>query len=272
VCRQSHIEYINDSLTGAGRREAAAVARYFASEFCEVQPTHIYTSPRGRARATARYTEKALGITAEVEPWTTELTNWPRLSGGAGGDAMKGAKPGEGGLALWDTAGESPEVRTVAHTLNASNQFEEIVALQKVKEKYEDLKENSNRFLARHGYVWEPTSDGGPGIYRIVKRNRDCILVFGHAGFGLTWLAVLLGIPLMHMYTSFFLAPSSMTTILLDERSPDFACPRLLCLGALPHMEREQLELQNSKYESRNKYKAVPGALRRVSGIKSNFF
>jgi broad specificity phosphatase PhoE len=265
-------EYITDSLTGAGRREAAAIARYFASDCCEVRPTHIYTSPRGRAKATARYTEKALGMAAEVEPWTTELSNWPRLSGGAGDAAMKGAKPGEGGLAIWDTAGESPEVRTVAHTLSASNQFDEIAALQKVKAKYEDLKDCSNRFLARHGYVWEPSDDGGPGIYRIVRQNRDCILVFAHAGFGLTWLSILLGIPLMHMYTSFFLAPSSMTTILLDERSADFASPRILCLGALPHMEKERLDLQPSKYEAKNKYKEVPGAVRRVSGIKSNFF
>lgn len=265
-------EYVTDSLTRAGRKEAAALARYFASDGCEARPTRVYTSPRGRARATARYTEKALDLKAEIEPWTTELTHWPRMSGGGGDDSMSNAKPGEGGLAIWDTAGEEPQIRNVATIINVSNQFELTPSLRVAQGSYGELKACSDMFVARHGYVWETAIDGSPGRYRIVQSNDEVIAVFCHGGFGLTWLAILLGMPLTLVHTSFYLAPSSITTILFDERSADFACPRLLNVGTLPHLEKEGIRLHTSKYERPNKYKRIPGARRRVSGIKSNFF
>lgn len=266
------IEYVTDSLTRAGRREAAALARYFASDDCEARPTRIYSSPRGRARATARYSEKALEIRAEIEPWTTELTHWPRMSGGGGEDSMRNAKPGEGGLAIWDTAGEESQIRDVADIVNVGNQFEVTPSLKVVQTSYGELKACSDMFIARHGYVWETPVDGAAGRYRVVQSNDEVIAVFCHGGFGLTWLAILLGLPLTLVYTSFYLAPSSVTTILFDERSADFACPRLLNFGSLAHLEKEGLCLRASKYERPNKYKRIPGATNRVSGVKSNFF
>lgn len=274
VVRHADPEYLTDSLTRAGRREAAALARYFASDACAARPTRLYSSPRGRARATARYTEKALGLTAEVEPWTTELTDWPRLSGGDGG--MSAARPGEGGLAVWDTAGEEAAVRRAAESGSVERQFgnDGVPVLREVEERYGSLRAFSDMFVARHGYVREEEAaeDGGTGRYRIVSRNREVIVVFCHAGFGLTWIASLLGLPLMSVFTSFFLAPSSVTTVLFDERSADFAEPRLLSLGATPHLIKEGIELHTNKYERPNKYKKVPGAKRRVSGVKSNFY
>jgi broad specificity phosphatase PhoE len=272
IIRHADPEYINDSLTRHGRREAAALARYLASDEIDVRPTRLYTSPRGRARATARYAEKLLGLKAEIEPWTTELTAWPRLSGGSA-DAMAGAKPGEGGLALWDTAGEEPSVRQVSRQVSCDNEFSLVPALVSVRDSFAELQAYSDMFLARHGYAW----DGGmpaerPGVYRTVLPNDECIAVFCHGGFGLAWIAVLLGLPLMTVFTSFYLAPSSVTTILMDVRSSDFACPRALCVGGTPHLEKEGVQLMHSKYERPNKYKMVPGAKGRVSGVKSNFY
>lgn len=274
LVRHADPEYITDSLTRHGRREAAALARYFASDACEARPTRLYSSPRERARATARYTEKALGLTAEVEPWTTELISWPRLSGGDGG--MGGARPGEGGLALWDTAGEEVVVRQAAATGSVQRQFGVggVPALQEVEGSYGELRAFSDMFVARHGYVRETEGDAGAGTgrYRVVSQNRDVVAVFCHGGFGLTWLASLLGLPLMSVFTGFFLPPSSVTTILFDERSPDFATPRLLGVGCTPHLIKEDMSFHSSKYERPNKYKKVPGARKRVSGVKSNFY
>lgn len=269
LIRHADPEYVTDNLTWQGRREAAALARYLASDDCESRPTLLYTSPKGRAKATARFTSRALRLDAEVEEWTKELSHWPRLSGGEGPAAMKGARPGEGGLALWDTAGEEESVRAAAATGSAETQFADVPALAPIAEHYGELRACSDMFLARHGYVRD---ESGVARYRIVQRNRDVLALFAHGGFGLTWLAILTGLPLMQVYTSFYLPPSSITTILFDERSSDWACPRILEVGALPHLVKENLPLQPSKYEMPNKYKHIPGARKRISGVKSNFY
>ncbi len=205
----------------------------------------------GRARATAAPTEEVTGLTASVEEWTRELTYWPRL-GNAG-------RPGEGGLALWDISGESVRKET---GLNMENQFSEGAAADVSESNYTDLIAASDAFVARHGYEREG------GRYRIRSANRDVIAVFCHGGFGLTWLAHLLAIPLATVWSSFYLAPSSVTTVLFDERSKQFAVPRAIGVGDVGHLYAEGLVMPNSKYEKAN----VFGNWKRPSGVKANFF
>lgn len=213
--------------------------------------SHLYTSPLGRARDTALYTEQLLGKEAVVEEWTRELSYWPRLPGTS--------RPGEGGLAMWDVSGEV--VRSL-DDLHNGNMFERVSDVTEAQHPYEKLQAHSDRFLARHGYAREGHR------YRIVNKNRDIIAVFCHGGFGLTWMAHLLNIPLPMVWTSFYLPPSSVTTILFDERSADYATPRAIGIGDVGHLYAEGLVMPNSKYEKPNKY----GDWKRPSGIKANFF
>ncbi|CDF38822.1 unnamed protein product [Chondrus crispus] len=250
IIRHADPEYVTDSLTGPGKKEAAALAERF-KQGLEGEITHIYTSPMGRARATASYTEEALGMKANVEEWTRELTYWPRLKGGE--------RPGEGGLAMWDLAAN--DVRSTA-ALERESQWDLIAGIQPAKQPFEELQVSSDAFLARHGYMREGFQ------YRIVKPNRDIIAVFCHGGFGLTWLAHLLHIPLAVAWTSFYMSPSSVTTILFDERSPDYACPRAIGIGDIGHLYANGLKLSISKYERPNTY----GGWKRPSGIKANFW
>ena len=67
------------------------------------------------------------------------------------------------------------------------------------------------------------------------------VALFCHGGFGLTWLGHLLGIPAEHMWASFFMHTSSISTILLDERHPDVATPRVIEFSALPHLAKAGL-------------------------------
>ena len=99
LIRHADPEYHGDTLTAHGHAEAAALAERLASGVPQRVPTHLYTSPMGRARDTARYTEEKLGLKAEIEEWTRELTDWGRMQKAGIG------KPGEGGLALWDIPG-----------------------------------------------------------------------------------------------------------------------------------------------------------------------
>lgn len=250
IIRHGDPEYVTDTLTREGQREAEALSRRLSSGR-DGTITHVYTSPKGRARATAAPTERLLNKVATVEEWTRELSYWPRLPGTD--------RPGEGGLAMWDLSATT--VRA-SEGLTRHSQWSLVPDIEAARVPFEHLQYDSDAFLARHGYVRE-----GPH-YRVVRPNRDVLAVFCHGGFGLTWLAHLLNMPLAVAWTSFWLAPSSVTTILFDERSPDFATPRALGVSDLSHLYAEGLTLANSKYERPNAY----GAWKRPSGIKANFW
>ena len=129
-----------------------------------------------------------------------------------------------------------------------------------MKADYDELCAKSDAFLSRHGYVREG------GKYRLVKKSKDVIAVFCHGGFGLTWLAHLLDIPLVVVWASFWLAPSSVTTILFEEKSADYAVPRALAVSDCSHLLAAGLRTVNSKYERPNIDTSEP----RPSGLKAN--
>jgi probable phosphoglycerate mutase len=103
---------------------------------------------------------------------------------------------------------------------------------------FADLRRNSDEFLAARGY----RRNGG--VYEITAGNRERIAVFCHAGFGLTWLAHLLDLPVPLVWSGFFLAPSSVTTVLFEERSSSFAAPRCLSVGDTSHLHAAGLPTQ----------------------------
>ncbi|KAJ8903203.1 hypothetical protein NDN08_004313 [Rhodosorus marinus] len=251
IVRHADPEYSVDGLTESGHLEAKALAERFGSGY-DGSIAKIYTSPKGRARATAKYTEDILGMEAAVEDWTQELSYWGRLD--------QNARPGEGGMALWDMPGEF--IRSFEPPLTIESQWEELEDLGKVRKNYVELCSMSDAFLARHGYVREN------GRYRVERRNEDVIVVFCHGGFGLTWLSHLLQLPAPCVWSNFWMAPSSVTTVLFDIRSPEYATPRCLAVGDLSHLHKAGLTTVISKYEKPNSY----GDYKRPSAIKANFW
>lgn len=216
LIRHGDPDYANDTLTGRGHREAEALVAYLRTEGIG----RIFSSPMGRARDTARYSAESLGLEVSVEPWMAEL------------DIAAGS---EARHAAWDIPGHS--IRNPEYLRNTAT-FELVPSLPepRVRKIMEELRGSSDTFLASLGYV----RDGG--VYRIAKHNDHRIAVFAHGGFGLTWLSVLLEIPLPLMWGGFFLHTSSVTQILFDERSSDLATPRCLMIGALPHLFAASLE------------------------------
>jgi Histidine phosphatase superfamily (branch 1) len=121
IIRHADPEYDGDTLTAAGHAEAEALAR----RLCRPQQegagrlSKLFSSPMGRARTTAAYTEKLAGLQAETLHWTRELTYWPRLG--------IEQRPGEGGMALWDVSGEVRGAQEI--TLFAENSILLLVVL-----------------------------------------------------------------------------------------------------------------------------------------------
>lgn len=220
IIRHADPDYERHTITPAGHLEAQALARRLARQGVDA----IYSSPFPRALETMHYTAAAVGVTPEVLDWTAELLDF-RI------DSTWGA------AFAWDLAGEI--VRGCDPLPDHAN-WHQTAPLDApvLREKFTTLRQDSDAFLAQHGYQREG------GRYRCLAPNRRQIAVFCHNGLGLTWLAHLLEIPLSLVWSGFWLAPSSVTTILFDERSPDWAVPRCVGLGDVSHLYAEGLPVQ----------------------------
>jgi broad specificity phosphatase PhoE len=222
IIRHADPDYDNHTITPAGHLEAQALARRLAG----VGLTHIYCSPLDRAQHTMQYTADLLKIEPITEDWLRELSDW-RI------DAPD-ASFGRERIVAWDVHGEivrACEVYPNYTTWYQRNNLD-------FHENFEVLIRHSDDFLKRHGY----TREGGR--YRRVRPNNDQIAVFCHNGLGLTWLAHLLQIPVTLFWAGFWLAPSSVTTVLFDERSVKWAVPRCLGLGDVSHLYEARLPVR----------------------------
>lgn len=201
LIRHADPDYDRDGLTPEGHREARALAARVA----ELAPTHLYVSALGRAQETAAYLAEATRRTPVTDErwneldWHVDDASWGRLS-------------------AWDVPGET--VRH-ANTPGASRAFAGPIA---------GLRAFSDEILARHGYRREG------GRYAVAARNDDQIVVVGHGGFTLTWLSHLLDLPVDRVWCGFWLPPTSITTIAMEERSDGWATPRCTALGDVSHL------------------------------------
>lgn len=221
IIRHADPDYPNKTITAAGHLEAQALARRFQRQ----RPDRIYCSPLGRALHTMQYTADALGLEPDIEEWTQEMAELQLeyTEGGA--------------MVAWDLPGEVIREREgfAAHDRwHARPPFADPI----FRERWAILQRNSDAFIARHGYE----RDGGR--YRVVRSNRETLAIFCHGGFGLTWLAHLLHLPVPLVWSGFWLPPSSVTTILFDERSSHWAVPRCIGLGDIGHLYEAGLAVQ----------------------------
>lgn len=227
IIRHADPDYPNHTITPAGHREADALARRMAAAGL----THLYTSPLERARHTAQYTADLTKLEPVVVEWTRELSEWaivlPDLTSG---DQRR--------YAAWDVHGEI--VRGVDPlptdlTWDSLDLFDG----RGLRDRFDTLIAASDAFLAEHGLARSGHR------YRLVDgAPTDQVAVFCHNGFGLTWLAHLLALPLTLAWSAFWLPPSSVTTVLFDVRSDAWAVPRCLGVGDVGHLHAARLPVQ----------------------------
>lgn len=120
----------------------------------------------------------------------------------------------------------------------------------------------SDALLAKCGY----TREGA--VYRVGEEPACsgaglAVAVFCHHGLGSAWLGHLLNVPIPLAHSIFWLAPSSVSCVLLEKSPEGLATCRALSVGALPHLYAAGLHTANSKYEK--------GDPPRPSGLKSNY-
>ena len=99
-----------------------------------------------------------------------------------------------------------------------------------VEEEYKWVTAELDAFLAAHGYV----HDGG--IFRVERENHDRIVFFCHYGISCVLLAHMLGFSPVMFFQGFVMLPSSVTSIVTEEREKGIASFRIRSYGDISHL------------------------------------
>lgn len=214
IVRHGDPDYAKDSLTEKGWREA----RYLSERLIKMGIDDFYVSPLGRARATASFTLDRLGQTAEVKDWLQEFP--ARIE--------EPSRPGEQKIA-WDWL---PEDWTTEERFYQADHWFEVENMRKghVKALYDQVVHGLDEILARHGYVREGN------YYRTDRGNTDTVALFCHFGVECVMLSHLLHISPMPLWHGSCALPSSVTTLVTEERRKGIASFRMLSFGDLSHL------------------------------------
>lgn len=223
IIRHADPDYENDKLTSAGELEAAALAKRLAS--CQLDA--IYSSPMPRAHMTAQYTADLLKLKVNIEPWAMEVQGWDYTAIEEDGEAIP----------FWDIPGEILRADPAYFDLERWC-YTPPLDSPRMCEDYTALSAAIDELVARYGYRREGRR------YRIVEHDYRQIALFCHNGTALAALAHLLCAPPPLIWCSFWHAPSSVTTILFEERGPEWAIPRALTVGDVSHLYEARLPVQ----------------------------
>ena len=214
IIRHGDQDYVNDTLTEKGWHEAECLAEMLSGQKID----HFYMSPLGRAQDTASVTLKKMGREAETLPWLREFdtrinrpddTEKPRIA--------------------WDWL---PQDWTAdLRMYQADHWYEnERFACSTAFEEYTHVTEEFDKLLLRHGYRREG------GFYRAEKPNHDTIALFCHFGVESVLLSHLWGVSPMVVWHGLCAQPSSVTTLVTEERREGIALFRMLSFGEITHL------------------------------------
>lgn len=213
--RHAEPDYAHDSLTKKGRREAELLSQ----RLCKLENVKaFYVSPLGRARETARYTLEKLERHAEVLPWLQEFRG-------------RVVNPETGREQIsWDFRPRLWQPRKALHGIDTWLD-DPMMQSCNTPEIWQETVAGLDELLARHGYV---RSEGS--IYHVENNQPDTIVLFCHLGITCACLAHLLNISPVVLWQCFSMQPSSVTTLVTEERVKGEVVFRCMQLGDLSHL------------------------------------
>ena len=193
--RHGNPDYITDSLTKKGIEQAEALARNIES----LGISRIYQSPMGRAKETAFYSAKKLGIEPITLDWIREL-EW----GDKSGDAYSSDSP-------W-VKNENIIQEELSYPQGDSWKKHPKIIEDRIVFDIESREKALDSFLQGEGYFRQGQ------LYRSERENQDSIAFFCHAGLSSALVAYLLNISFWQMIAQFSFAFTSVTKIILPEK------------------------------------------------------
>ena len=223
IIRHGDPIYSSDSLTQQGKEQAKALAERLAVHGLD----RIYSSPLGRAVETGEPTCRLLGLSCEIENWTSENDAW---------NDFTVQKP-DGGR-TWAFHQQNTLLRSGRNLALRENWYDADCLRKEMKEGYDRIIRHSDEFLARQGYAREGT------VYRITKPVDDRVAVFCHQGFGLAWISHLLQIPPQIFWAGFDITHTGVSVFCFENHADGFTAPKCLCLSDMSHLYKAGLPLR----------------------------
>lgn len=213
IVRHAEPNYEIDSLTEKGWREAELLS----NKLSKLHIDEFYCSPQGRAKDTASFTMDKAEKELVICEWLREFKGHVKY------DFLD--KP----IRCWDML---PSYWTKQDEYYTREDWYKTQLMQSgtVEEEYKWVTSELDKFLAEHGYV----HDGG--IFRVERENHDRIVLFCHFGISCVILAHMLGVSPVTFFQGFVMQPSSVTSIVTEEREKGIACFRIRSYGDISHL------------------------------------
>lgn len=217
LIRHGEPDYSVDSLTKKGFREAELLAK----RLCNLKIDEFYVSPLGRAKDTAKPTLQKLNRQAVELDWLEEFP----------GRIYRPDRPDEKMIA-WDWL---PQDWTTQTQFYDRDRWSESDVFQEagVREEYDHIIAEFDKFLAEHGY------ERCGNYYKAVKANNDTVVFFCHFALGCVLISHLLNVSPMILWHGLCAAPTSVSTIVTEERREGIAVFRMNGYGDISHLYAE---------------------------------
>lgn len=214
IVRHGDPDYSIDSLTEKGWKEA----EFLAEKLCKLEIKDFYVSPFGRAKDTASCTLKRLNRTAEEKQWLREFQ--PQINRPDVTDRK---------IIAWDWLPQ--DWMAEEKYFHYDSWYDtEIMKDSDVKKEYDWMISSFDALLAEHGYRREGH------FYRVEQENNDTLVFFCHFGAECVLLSHLLNISPMVLWHGCCAAPSSVTTVVTEERRKGIASFRMSSFGDVSHL------------------------------------
>ncbi len=215
LIRHGDPDYVNDALTETGQIEAEMLSE----RLLRMQIAEVYVSPLGRAKETAAPTLAKLQRTAVELEWLREFE----------ARVIRPDGPADRRLITWDWL--PADWTGWDGFYHYETWWRHPVFLEaKVKEEYDRVTGLFDVFLREHGYE----KDGN--LFRVTRANSDTIVMFCHYGLTVVLISYLLHVSPMILWHGLVAAPTSVTTIMTEEREQGIASFRVNAYGDTSHL------------------------------------
>lgn len=214
--RHGDPNYTLDCLTHKGKTEAKLLSKALLEEPIK----KVYVSPLGRAKKTAKYYLNLSKKNAETKDWLKEFDGFIIDKNN------KKAIP-------WDLM---PSYISENPMLYSSSNWADTDIMQSgnVKEKYNYICTQFDSLLKEHGYRREKLH------YRAENANTDTVVFFCHFGISSVLLSHLTNVSPVLFWQHFCAAPSSIISVITEEREKGTASFRINEYGDISHLKAAQ--------------------------------
>ena len=231
--RHGDPDYVIDGLTDKGKIEAKLLADRIKSFGID----EVVQSPLGRAKDTASYSLKELGLPVTTFDWLMEFPALfdPNKASEETRSAYKNElkKEADGDAfekrIVWDMM---PSYYASHLELFDRNSWKEseLVRASNAVSVYNNVVENFDKFLEDHGY--KRNGD----IYQVTESSDKTIALFCHFGITCVMLSHLWNVSPFVPLQFLAMAPTSVTEVVSEEREKGIAIFRTLRVGDITHL------------------------------------